>query len=341
MTSPNGHVDPPDSPTAEAILRTLLYADVFDFPMTDAEIHHFLIGLPATPDDVQATFEGSSWLAKRIERVNGYCVVQGRAETADERHKRDAASEQLWPLARRYGIWLAHLPFVRMVALTGALSMRNANSNRDDIDYLLVTRAGRVWTARALAVLIVRLARLFGVGLCPNYVLSEDALAEGRRDLFTAHELAQMIPLTGHNLYESMRRANQWATRVLPNATVPFYQEPDNGPRSLGRFIQRLGELALSGPWGDALENWERRRKLRKFASDSRKAGASAVLDEQHVKGHFNDYGYPTLDHYRARLEDHALADDSFVVDDSGPQKFTSPAALLSEFREGETAQEI
>ena len=317
MTLPNGHVDPPDSPTAEAIFRTLLYADVFNFPMTEAEIHHFLIGTPATPDDVRATFEASPWLAKRIERVNGYCVVRGRAETADQRHERDSASKRLWPLARRYGIWLAHLPFVRMVALTGALSMRNANGNQDDIDYMLVTTAGRVWIARALAVLTVRLARLFGVGLCPNYVLSEDALVEGRRDLFAAHELAQMIPLTGHDLYESMRQANEWATTMLPNANTPFYQECDHRPRGLGRALQRIGELLLSGPWGDALEGWERRRKLRKFEPDARKAGAAAVLDEQHVKGHFNDYGYPTLSHYRARLEDHALADDSFVVDDT------------------------
>ena len=92
MTSQNGHVDPPDSLAAEAILRTLLYADVFNFPMTEAEIHHFLIGLPATPDDVRTTFEESSWLAERIERVNGYCAVRGRAETADQRHEREAAS---------------------------------------------------------------------------------------------------------------------------------------------------------------------------------------------------------------------------------------------------------
>lgn len=317
MTSPFGHIDPPDSPAAEAILRTLLYADVFNFPMTEAEIHHFLIGMAASRQEVCETFKGSPWLAERVERINGYCVVRGRAETAELRHERDAASQRLWPVARRYGIWLAHLPFVRMVALTGALSMRNAHGSRDDIDYLLVTKAGRVWTARALAVVIVRLARIIGVGLCPNYVLSEDALAEGRRDIFTAHELAQMIPLAGHDIYEAMREANGWSSKILPNATRPFYEEADHAPRGAGHLLQRMGEWLLGGPWGDALENWERRRKLHKFEAEARKAGASAVLDERHVKGHFNDYGYPTLDHYRTRLQDHALADDSLAVEDA------------------------
>src|SRR5436853_1428378 len=46
-------------PTAEAILRTLLYADVFSFPMTEAEIVHFLIGLSATPAEIRAALEQS------------------------------------------------------------------------------------------------------------------------------------------------------------------------------------------------------------------------------------------------------------------------------------------
>ena len=35
-----------------AILWTLLYADIFDFPMTAAEIHHFLIDTVATREQI-------------------------------------------------------------------------------------------------------------------------------------------------------------------------------------------------------------------------------------------------------------------------------------------------
>jgi hypothetical protein len=298
----------PDSPTAEAILRTVLYGDVFSFPMTEAEIHHFLIGHPATLAEVHTALEKSAWLAEHIVHLNGYYVLRGREETTQQRQLRDSASESLWPLARRYGLILAHLPFVRMVALTGALSMRNAHGDRDDIDYLLVTASGRVWTARALAVIVVRLVHLWGIGLCPNYVLAESALAQDRQDLFTAHELAQMVPLAGLPIYTAMRAKNQWATPMLPNSAAPFYLEQDGSPRGVGRFVQWLGEAILSGPIGDAFEQWEQRRKLRKFEPESRKAGSSAQLDEQRVKGHFNDYGYPTLDKYHERLEQYHLA---------------------------------
>ncbi len=143
---------PPDSLAADAILRTLLYADVFGFPLTETEIHHFLIGVSATPEEVQATLRNSPCLAESVECINGYYVLRGRAELVRQREARNDASLRLWSVARRYGTWMAHLPFVRMVALTGALAMRNANDRDDDIDYLLVTKPGRVWTGRTLTV---------------------------------------------------------------------------------------------------------------------------------------------------------------------------------------------
>jgi hypothetical protein len=248
-------------------------------------------------------------LAGRIERVNGYCAVNGHAYIANQRYTRESASKTLWPVARRYGVLLAHLPFVRMVALTGALAMRNASGSRDDIDYILVTAPGRVWTARALTVLIVRIARLWHVGLCPNYVLAETALVQTRQDLFIAHELAQMVPLAGFHIYEAMRAANGWSRPLLPNALAPFYNEADCQPRGIGRWLQRFGELMLGGRLGDAFERWEQQRKMRKFSADARKPGSSAQIDDQRVKGHFNDYGTPALNEYQARLESYGLAD--------------------------------
>src|SRR5512144_1659317 len=150
----------------EAILRTLLYADVFDYPLTPTEIHHYLIATPATPEAVQTALEASPWLAQRVTRVNGYVTVRDREANCSVRDERRRHSAQLWPAARRWGYLIGCLPFVRMVAVTGALAVDNAPAG-DDIDYLIVTAPGRAWLARGLAVLVVRLARLFGVGLCP------------------------------------------------------------------------------------------------------------------------------------------------------------------------------
>ena len=80
---------------------------------------------------------------------------------------------------------------------------------------------GRLWLCRGMVILLVRLARQLGHTLCPNYFLSERALALAEQSLYTAHELVQMVPVAGMPTYRTMRRLNQWADRFLPNAQEP------------------------------------------------------------------------------------------------------------------------
>jgi hypothetical protein len=290
----------------DAILRTLLYADIFDFPLTEAELHHFLIGCAADLPTLRAVLRSSARLARYMEYCDGFWSLRGRTATIAVRRHREAASQLLLPSAHFYGKLLAHLPFVRMVALTGALAVRGAYHKHDDIDFLLVTAPNRVWLARLLSIGVVRLARLRGVRLCPNYVLAETALAQAQRDIYVAHELAQMIPLAGAALYAAMRAENAWTRAFLPNAEQPLYCSADSAPRGLGRALQRLAEAALRGKLGDWLERWERRRKQRKLAAQQAAQGA-AQLDAERVKGHFQDHGERIRAAYARKLSAYAL----------------------------------
>ena len=285
----------------EAILQTLLYADIFDYPLTPAEIHHYLIALPATREAVEAALENSSWLRARIVIHADYVTLRGRQALARLRAERRRSSDRLWQAARRWSAVLGCLPFVRMIGVTGALAVDNAPRG-DDIDFLIVTAPGRVWLARGLVVLAVRAARLLGAGLCPNYVLAESALAQQRRDLFIAHDLAQMVPLVGGQVYRQMRLVNRWADEYLPQAGQPMRDEPEIGLAGWGRQLQRWGEALLGGRVGDRLENWERVRKLRKFAPEAGQSGSAAELDTERVKGHFDDHGHPILREFEQRV---------------------------------------
>ena len=138
--------------------------------------------------------------------------------------------------AARYGALIAKLPFVRMVAVTGSLAVENAEA-ADDIDYLIVTSKGRLWLPRAMTILVVRLGGLRGVTLCPNYLLSESALALSERDPYTARELFQMRPLIGHDVHARMLAANMWCRELLPNWSGST--ETAEERRSLGWSLRR------------------------------------------------------------------------------------------------------
>ncbi len=312
----------------EAVLRTVLYADIFDYPLKPGEIHHYLMEYTATPEIVQAALENSTWLADRVTRVNGYVTLKDRATIGPIRDERQRRSAALWPFARRWAYTVGCLPFVRMVGLTGALAVNNSPPE-DDIDLLIVTAPGRVWLARALAVGLVYLARwLDGVVLCPNYVLAQTALAQDKRDLFTAHDLAQMVPIVGHPVYDELRAANPWLAHYLPHAHQPLQHERDLAPRGLGRLVQRTGEWLLSGKFGDRLETWERERKLRKFASAAQSPASAAQLDAEHVKGHFDDHGHSILKKFHERLK-HWSTDETERTDEY-PQRNLSVKSAQS-----------
>jgi len=285
----------------EAILRTVLYADIFDYPLTPAEIHYYLISTSASAQQVATLIDNSVWLRARLIRTRGLVMLRERQSIAAVRETRSRSSAQLWPAARRWAAVVGALPFVRMVAVTGALAVDNAPVG-DDIDYLIVTAPGRVWLARALAVAMVRVARLFGVGLCPNYVLAQSALSQQRRNLFIAHDLAQMVPLAGQRVYCEMRAANLWAADYLPQARSPLRAEPELRLARWQSALQRAGEWLLGGRLGDALERWERNRKLRKFAAVAGQASSAAELDADRIKGHFDDHGHPILKKFNERV---------------------------------------
>lgn len=291
----------------DAILRTVLYADIFDYPLTPAEIHYYLIATSASAQQVLSIIENSAWLRSRLSLTRGFVTLNGRQSIAAVRETRSRSSAQLWPVARRWAGLVGGLPFVRMVAVTGALAVDNAPPG-DDIDYLIVTTPGRVWLSRALAVVMVRVARLFGVGLCPNYVLAQTALSQQRRNLFIAHDLAQMVPLAGRTVYSEMRAANPWAADYLPQARGPLKAEPELRLARWQSALQRAGEWLLGGRLGDALERWERDRKLRKFAPVAGQPSSAAELDADRVKGHFDDHGYPILKKFNERVQQY-LAD--------------------------------
>ncbi len=291
------------SPLDAAILRTIIYADVFNFPLNVVEIHHFLIHDESIDiERIEHALSTSTWLDERIERIQNCWILRGRTGLIDLRIQREQASHQLWPKALGWGGRLARLPFVRMVALTGALAMHNAADDDDDLDYLLVTQPGRVWLARAFAILMVRIGRLRGVEICPNYIISDDRLMQNRCDLFTAHEITQMVPLYGFQMYRCFCKVNVWTSTYLPNANTVFHAAPEAKPGWIWSNSKRGLEWLLSGWIGDKLENWEYRRKSRRFIPQSHTEDSAAEIDNQTVKGHFNDYGHPALRRYQELL---------------------------------------
>lgn len=276
-----------------AIVRTVVYADLFDYPLEASEVHRYSIGAGSSLVEVEEVV--ASDLPAPLERTGRYVHLRGRAPIVAIRERRAAASARLWAEARRYARAIARLPLVRGVAVSGALAMNNAEAD-DDVDLFVLARPGRVWTCRLLAVAVVRIASLNGVRLCPNFVLSTDRLASERRDLFTAHEIVQLVPVERSAWTDAFARANVWTLAFLPNAAPGL-----DAPRREPALVTRGASAVLSWPLFAPLERWEMARKIRRLTARAQREGGSVSFNAHECRGHFGAHDVRVLATFAAR----------------------------------------
>ena len=206
----------------KAILRTLAYADVFDYPLTREEIWRWLISenREKFAHSLQFTLD-----SRQIRVTDGFYYLHNRKEIVKLREQREAWSQSKFKIARRVAPWLRLIPWIKLIGVTGALAMNNADKE-DDIDLLIITSKNRLWLTRGLVVSFLRLAGVYRRPgkikdkICPNMLLDGKHLSmpKKERDLFSAHEVLQMKLLWQKGrTHQRFLKANQWSKEFLPN----------------------------------------------------------------------------------------------------------------------------
>ena len=279
-----------------AILETLTYSDIFDYPLRLDELHRYL-PLPADMDELPIALRA---LNGQVRKDHDLYFLAGRAEIVQTRAQRAARSNKLLPIALSYGRVLGALPFIRMVALTGSLAVLNISKNVD-FDYMLVTKPGRVWTARAFAVLFNRIVRRFGHTICPNLIVSENTLEWPLHDLYSARELCQMIPIKGLDVYHRLLKSNGWAKGFLPNAFLESKTALQKHTRERTSAIQGFLEFPLRGTFGERFEQWEMNRKIARFSKQAG-FGEETVFNAEVCQGNFHHHRKWTREVFEEKL---------------------------------------
>lgn len=188
----------------DAAIATLAYGDVFNCALTRPEAIRWFLYYPV------------STIA--IPKGTGFLLAH---------HTRQRQSDK-WAIAERAGRWLAGIPTIQLVGVTGGLAMNNARVS-DDIDLFLVVATGTLWVTRMFATILMDMLGLrrhpqdtsVANKVCLNLFMTERAtgLPEGDQDCFTAHEVLQMVPLWEQKgIYTRFLRSNRWARAYLPNA---------------------------------------------------------------------------------------------------------------------------
>jgi hypothetical protein len=215
-----------------AVLRTLVYADLFDYPLLLHEAHLGLLDCAAEPDEV-STALARLRRERLIDCTGEWWHLAERAAIVDERRRRGELTRKLWRDNAGLLKLVCRFPFVKGVALSGAGSFENcqpslprcdgklgkrSRGGADDIDLFIIADERRLWlTYAALAFLLKAIGKRRLI--CLNYLIGHEDLAipPGRdRDFFVAHQIAFLRPLRGRDIFEKFFRANRWIHQHLP-----------------------------------------------------------------------------------------------------------------------------
>ena len=281
-----------------AILATVIYADIFDAPISVEEIARTCLGARVSPADVRAQIVTAPLSDLLVVDGAGIVTLRGREQLVELRE--DGVRRTADLLERHHKVIgaLASLPFVRMLALSGGTAHKNARGG-DDIDLFVVATAGRAYTAYTMLFLASYLTRRRGI-LCPNYLVDENHLRIAyHHDLFTAHQAISLVPIAGHDTFDAFVRANEEWVRAFYPAYLP---RPPGAKLAASRW-QGWAERALGWSLGDEIERllsvgW-RFHLGRRAASAPR---PDLVLDPGILKLHLSDHRRRVLENFGARL---------------------------------------
>jgi predicted nucleotidyltransferase len=198
---------------------SVYYHDLFDYPLTFADLIRW---------NASGNFSVN---CQKIPIVcqNGCYFLQGREGLVYKKILRSRVSAKKMEIARKASKTLSLISSIKMVAVTGSLAMENS-VDESDIDLMIITKKGMLWTTRLLAYFSLFVLR-FSLRrpmdnrqkdkLCLNLWMDESDLIWKRNDrnLYTAHEIAQIVPLVNKDkTYETFLYENRWILKFWPNS---------------------------------------------------------------------------------------------------------------------------
>jgi len=277
-------------------LRVLTYFDLFDYPLTREEIGLFM-DKKVTPDELTTAIDQLEESGLIIPHDNYYCLKNAES-LVNRREEGNQLASDLIPIAFRISSFLYNFPFVRGIGISGSLS-KNYADEKSDIDYFIITKSNRLWITRTLMHLFKKLTFIAGREhyYCMNYYIDEEALSIQEKNVFTAVEVATLIPVCGNGSMESFFEANGWVESYYPNYVIDVESRKNSKHSILKRTFEFLINLLPANKLDNYLmkvttKRWKRKEAERRVNSVGRRLGL-------HTNKHFSK---PNPEHLQKQI---------------------------------------
>lgn len=288
-----------------AIIRVILYFDVFSYPLKEEEIFRNL-GIAA--DSIEEVAEGLKRLVEIgcLSQSGDYFFLGKDESIIPRREAGNSLASKRMKQAYKNSRLISKFPYVEAVMLSGSIS-KGYMEEGADIDFFIITKPGRLWVSRTLLILYKKVFLLNShKHFCVNYFIDSNHLEIEDKNIFTATETVSLFPTVNPEAYKAFRKANEWASGYFPNhhGRLSCNCMALKKPR-----LRRWGEWVLNGSLGTKIDAWCMRKTLKhwrkKFDQMEKERFDLALRSRKYVsKHHPSDFQNKVLNRIQAGLEE-------------------------------------
>ena len=250
----NLYIEHSNIPSQEAVkssvLRSLIYYDIFNYPLTANELIKFS---SVKLHDIQSINNALDDLTQHllIFKFGEYYSLKNDPSQIERRKNGNSAATDILPKALKRSKFIYKFPFVRSVNISGSLS-KNYFDESTDFDFFIIAEKNRIWLCRLLLTLYKKIF-LFNSRkyFCINYYIDTSDLLIPDKNLFSAVEIITLKNQTGEAVYKNFMERNTWVHEYFPNY-YPDYQFMEERKIPL---IKKIPERLFSGKVGNYFDD--------------------------------------------------------------------------------------
>lgn len=283
----------------KSIIATIVYCDIFNFPLTATEVFHLRLNRPESigaefRDVVFALKEDLVLRQKYIDCENGFYFMKGRGGLFATRIKRQKIADEKWKIVKKAAGKLQCVPFIKLVMASGSLALGNTR-HESDFDLLIATAAGRIWTARFFANVVAYLTGFhrtpenFKNKLCLNHFITDKSLQIEFESVYNAFTYSNLVPVWERGVsYEQFKKANYWIKNFIAGPDLPPPAFRKREVSFVAGAVAAFWEFLLGGRAGDVLEKLLKKIQLAKISRDprTRERGGRIVASDKCLAFH-------------------------------------------------------
>lgn len=291
--------------TAQNILKTLGYFDLFQYPLTSEEIYLFnsiKVSHSAIENELEILLSNNN-----VFRIGEFYSLHNNNLLAERRRNGNLLAAEHLKTAHRVAGFLSKFPYVKAIAVSGSLS-KNFATDKTDIDFFIITAANRLWIARTCMHLYKKLTFLRNRQnwFCMNYYVDEHAMEIEEKNIFTAIEIATLLPMYGKECLEEFMEKNKWKNSFFPLKHFSNTASAGLSKNLFGKLIESIfgGKL---GDWADiklmGVTNKRWLKKAEKHQLNSRGGHLGMSINRHFSKPDPKNFQQTVINAYQKKVE--------------------------------------